>query len=551
MGVKTFTMTKEVMNTLPRGKYLYLRNGSVWTGDAANPKVESLIIGDGKIIALGKTVDLDVHPFIEDAVRFELEGVSVIPGMSDCHLHVLTCAKGMQSIDMSSTKSYQDVIEKLQERSSKVAPGSWIYGTMLNENNWGSSVLPNANDLDKAGIDNPVIIHRICTHASVANSKALELSGISEMDLPGICRDASGNPTGILLEGAQLPVYAVLKNELYNNKETLLNNLDVYLKHAASHGLTTLHSCSASSLGMEEELGLYQNLMEQNRLPCRIYITHDELSVPSMGGILGNDFVRFEGFKIFLDGSLGSRTAAISFPYADDPDTNGLLIHQFDELVEKLCESTRREDHILVHAIGDRAIDQILDAIEKTRSIYPEPRYPYLLNHIEIIRPDQIERMRKLPVACVIQPSYVPSDIDMVPTRLGDNQKYACVWKDLVNAGLMLCGSSDAPIESLNPICGIWALVNRTSYDGKRTWRPEQKLTLDEALNIYTTNPAKAHATWDWNGSITPGKAADLVIFDRDLFAIPSMELRDAKIVKTIMNGKLSFGRIHGWEGFI
>ncbi len=549
MEVKTFTATEEVIN-LPKGKYLYLRNGSIWTGDAANPEAESLMIGNGKIMALGKTADLDVHPFIEDAVRLELEGVSVIPGMSDCHLHVLTCAKGMQSIDMSSATSNEDVIEKLQERSSKVAPGSWIYGTMLNENDWDRPVLPNANDLDKAGIDNPVIIHRICTHASVANSKALDLSGIPGMDLPGIRRDASGKPTGILVEGAQFPVYAVLKNELYK-KETLLNYLDEYLKHAACHGLTTLHSCSASSLGMEEELGLYQTLMEQDRLLCRVYSTHDELSVPSMGGVLGNDLVRFEGFKLFLDGSLGARTAAISFPYADDPNTNGMLTHQIDELVEKLCESTRREDHILVHAIGDRAIDQMLDAIEKTCSIYPEPRYPYLLNHIEIIRPDQIERMKKLPVACVIQPSYVPSDIDMVPTRLGDHQKYACVWKDLVDAGLMLCGSSDAPIESLDPMCGIWALVNRTSYDGKRTWRPEQKLTLDEALHIYTTNPAKAHDTWDWNGSITPGKAADLVIFDRDLFDIPSMELRDARIVKTIMDGKLSFGRIHGWESFI
>jgi len=549
MEVKTFTATEEVIN-LPKGKYLYLRNGSIWTGDAANPEAESLIIGNGKIMALGKTADLDVHPFIEDAVRLELEGVSVIPGMSDCHLHVLACAKGMQSIDMSSAKSNEDVIEKLQERSSKVAPGSWIYGTMLNENDWDSPVLPNANDLDKAGIDNPVIIHRICTHASVANSKALELSGISGMDLPGIRRDVSGKPTGILVEGAQFPVYAVLKNELYK-KETLLSYLDEYLKHAACHGLTTLHSCSASSLGMEEELGLYQTLMEQDRLLCRVYSTHDELSVPSMGGVLGNDLVRFEGFKLFLDGSLGARTAAISFHYADDPDTNGMLIHQIDELVEKLCESTRREDHILVHAIGDRAIDQMLDAIEKTCSIYPEPRYPYLLNHIEIIRPDQIERMKKLPVACVIQPSYVPSDIDMVPTRLGDHQKHACVWKDLVDAGLMLCGSSDAPIESLDPMCGIWALVNRTSYDGKRTWRPDQKLALDEALHVYTTNPAKAHDTWDWNGSITPGKAADLVIFDRDLFGIPSMELRDVKIVKTIVDGKLSFGRIHGWESFI
>lgn len=532
---------------MSKEKYLYLRNGSIWTGDAATQKAEALIIGNGKILALGKTADLDAHPFIADSICLELEGVSVIPGMSDCHLHVLTCAKGMQSIDMSSAKCMEDVIEKLRQRSSKVEPRSWIYGTMLNENNWDRPVLPDADDLDKAGIDNPVIIHRVCTHASIANSRALELSGLFGMDLPGIRRDSSGKPTGVLVEGAQLPVYSVMKKELYK-KETLLKYLDCYLNHAAALGLTTLHSCSASSLGMEEELGLYQVLLDEDRLRCRVYSTHDELSQPSMGGVLGNGFVRFEGFKLFLDGSLGARTAAISFPYADDPDTKGMLIHELEVLIEKLCESTRREDHILVHAIGDRAIDQMLDAIEKTCSIFPDPRYPYLLNHVEIIRPDQIERMKKLPVACVIQPTYVPSDIDMVPTRLGENQKFACVWKDLVDAGLLLCGSSDAPIESLDPLEGIWALVNRTSYDGKRTWRPEQRLTLDEALHLYTTNPAKAHATWDWNGSITPGKAADLVIFDRDLFSIPPMEIREARIQKTIVDGKLSFGHVHGWE---
>lgn len=532
---------------MPNERYLYLRNGSIWTGDAANPEAESVIIGNGKIVALGKTAQLDTHPFAADAVAHDLHGVSVIPGMSDCHIHVLTCAKGLQSVDMSTAKSLGDVLEKLRERSGEVGADTWIYGTMLNENNWEKPVLPTAADLDKAGIGNPVVIHRICTHATIANSKAMELSGLNDMDLPGIRRDSAGKPTGVLVEGAQPPVHGALKANLFTN-EMLLESLDRYLKYAASFGLTTLHSCSAASLGMEEELGLYQALMDEGRLCCRIYNIHDQLSEPSMGGLLGNDFVRFEGFKLFLDGSLGARTAALSFPYVDDPSTDGMLIHELDELVQKLCEATRRGDHIMVHAIGDRAIDQQLDAIERACAVYPNPKYPYLLNHIEILRPDQIERMKKLPVACVIQPTYVPSDIDMVPARLGENQKYACVWKDLVEAGLLLCGSSDAPIEVLDPMVGIWALVNRTSYDGTRTWQPEQRLSLDEALHIYTTWPAKAHGTWDWNGSITPGKAADLTVFDRDLFQTPAAAIRDAKVTNTIIGGKTSWGRIDGWD---
>lgn len=532
---------------MPQNKYLYLRNGNIWTGDAAIPHAESVLIGDGKILAVGRTELLDSHPFVAEAAVHELDGVSVIPGMSDCHIHVLACAKALQSVDMSSARSLADVLNKLRERSKEVEPGSWIYGTMLNENSWDKPILPTASDLDQAAVDNPVVIHRICTHASIANTKALELAGLNDMDLPGIRRNADGKPTGILVEGGQPPVHSALKENLFTN-ELLLKYLDRYLKHAASFGLTTLHSCSAASLGMEEEIGLYQTLWEEGRLSCRVYNIHDQLSEPSMGGLLGNDFVRFEGFKLFLDGSLGARTAALTFPYADDPSTDGVLIHEIDELVEKLCEATRRGDHIMVHAIGDRAIDQQLDAVEKTCALYPQPKYPFLLNHVEILRPDQIERMKKLPVACVVQPTYVPSDIDMVPTRLGDKQKYACVWKDLLEAGLLLCGSSDAPIETLDPMVGIWALVNRTSYDGKRTWRPEQKLPLDEALRIYTTYPAKVHGTWQWNGSITPGKAADIAIFDRDLFAIEPMEIRNAKIVNTFVDGRLSCGHIAGWD---
>ncbi|MGC9372945.1 MAG: amidohydrolase [Thermovirgaceae bacterium] len=532
---------------MPKGMYLYLRNGNIWTGDDAVPKAESVIIGDGKVLAVGATAQLDAHPFAADAVVHDLDGASVAPGMSDCHIHVLTCAKGLHSVDMSTAASLEDVLERLRERSAEEGPDAWIYGTMLNENNWDRPLLPTASDLDKAGIPNPVVIHRICTHASIANSRAMKLSGLDTMDLPGIRRDASGKATGVLVEGAQPPVHAVLKKNLFTN-ELLMGYLDCYLKYAASFGLTTLHLCSAASLGMEEELGLYQRLWEEGRLCCRVYNIHDQLSEPSMGGLLGNDFVRFEGFKLFLDGSLGARTAALTFPYADEPTTEGMLIHETGELVEKLCEATRRGDHIMVHAIGDRAIDQQLEAVEKTCNLYPDPKHPFLLNHVEILRPDQIERMKKLPVACVIQPTYVPSDIDMVPARLGDKQEFACVWKDLVDAGLLLCGSSDAPIEVLDPMVGIWALVNRTSYDGKRTWRPDQKLSLDQALRIYTTYPAKAHGTWKWNGSITPGKAADLVIFDRDLFAIDPAELRDVEIASTIVDGKLSWGCIDGWD---
>ena len=528
---------------------LYLRNGKFWTGDADHPSAEAMMVKDGRILAIGSVCELDKRPEAKEALIYELNGVTVIPGMSDCHIHVLTSAKWMQSVDVSRTKNCAEMNELLRKRAAGLGPDEWIYATGLNEMNWDVKIMPEASDLDAADIPNPVIVHRICTHATVANSRAMKLAGMYERELPGIRRDKDGRATGVLVEGAQLPVHDAMKKALYT-RETLLKYLDAFLKHAASLGLTTLHSCSAKSLGMEENLGLYQMLYEKNALNCRVYNIHDELSVPPMGGLIGNDYVRFEGFKLFLDGSIGARTAAMSFPYADDPSTTGMLIHEQEELCAKLRESTERGDHILSHAIGDRAIEQLVSSIEKLCAEGIKPLHPYLLNHVEICTPELIARIARLPAACIVQPTYVQSDIVMVPERLGANEKYACVWKNFIDAGVRLCGSSDHPIEVLYPLAGVWSLVNRTSWDGTKVWHGEQKLSLDEALRIYTSNPARAYGTWSWNGSLAVGKVADAVILDRNIFKIPAEELKDVRVKQTLLGGKLSYGKIEDWPQY-
>lgn len=527
-------------------EYLYLRNGNIWTGDLNHPHAESLIIGNGKILAIGSTAELDTCSLVSHVVRYELDGTSVIPGMSDCHIHVLTSAKCRHALNLSDAKSLNDVIRMLQENSKAIEKGCWIHGMMLNENSWDVPILPTALDLDRANIPNPVILHRVCTHASVANSKALELSHIKSIHNPNIERYDDGTPTGRLYDDAQRPVYNTMQRSLYS-KDKLIPYLAEYLKYAASLGLTTLHTCSAETIGMGEELFLYTELQKQGNLSCRVYCVHDTLSVPPLGPI-GDEFVQYEGFKLFIDGAIGSRTAAMSYPYEDAPNTDGILLHSFDELCEQLAESTRRGDHILVHAIGDRGIHQQLNAIKEVCSKQGTPRHPYLLNHVEICTPEIIDKMRTLNVACVIQPTYVPSDIDMVPIRLGEREKYACIWKTLSDAGILLCGSSDSPIEAVNPMLGIWALVNRTDWEGKQVWHAEEKLSLDDALRIYTVNPAKAYSTWDWNGSLTVGKAADIVIFDRDIFQTPPENLRDVKVRHTLLAGKSVFGYINNWD---
>lgn len=531
-----------------RTDVLFLRNGNLWTGDSHRPVAESMIVREDKILAVGNDEELSRLPEAASAVHYDLNGVSVLPGFSDCHIHVLTSAKAMYSVDLSSCRSFEDMKRRIEAYAAGISSDTWIYATNLNETLWDTPVMPDSGTLDRISIANPLLIHRVCTHATVINSKAMELIGEKAFEgIAGVYRDQEGRPTGVLVETAQLPAHQVLRRSLYT-RSRLLDYLKGFLAHAASLGLTSLHTCGASSLGMVEDLSLYQEMQRLGTLRCRIFSVHDEFSVPPMSAGLRDGWVVYEGFKLFLDGSLGARTAALSAPYSDEQQTSGMLLHKHEELMEAMEKAVERGNIVLSHAIGDAAIDQLLDVVEALEKKGRDCAFPYLLNHVEVCRPDQLERMRNLPVSCVIQPTYVVSDIDMVPARLGDRERWVCMWKRFVDAGVMMCGSSDAPIEALNPFEAIWSMVNRTDDSGAREWNPDQKLTLDEALHVYTDNPARSYGTWNWNGSLSAGKAADFVILDRNIFTIDPMELREVSVVHTFVDGIATHGGIPGWR---
>lgn len=532
--------------TVAREGVLFLRHGNLWTGDSRRPRAESMLVRGDRILAVGSDEALSNLPEAAGAVRYELNGVSVLPGFSDCHIHVLASAKAMYAVDLSACGSFEEVRRRIEAHGASVPPDTWVYATNLNEARWDAPVLPDAETLDRIAIPNPLLIHRVCTHATLLNSRALELVGEEAFDgIAGVGRDAAGRLSGVLVEAAQLPAHRALRRSLYT-RSRLLKYLEGFLERAASLGLTSLHTCGASSLGMVEDLSLYQEMQRLGTLRCRIFSVHDEFSVPPMSAGLRDGWVTYEGFKLFLDGSLGARTAALSSPYAD-AGGSGMLLHTHRYLMEAMEKAVERGNIILSHAIGDAAVEQLLDVIEALGAKGTVPAFPYLLNHVQVCRPDQLERMRTLPVACVVQPTYVASDIDMAPARLGDRERWTCMWKRFVDAGVMLCGSSDAPIEELNPLYAIWNLVNRTDEAGIREWNPDQKLTLDEALHVYTVNPARAYGTWGWNGSLSAGKAADFLILDRDLFAIHPMELREAAVAHTFVDGRATHGGLQGW----
>lgn len=526
---------------------LCIARGTLWTGGVPRTDADTVLTNGGKIEAVGRYEDIQRHPLFPASRKLELRGEAIIPGMSDSHLHLLAYAKRKMSADLSKTRSKAELLMILRERARNAKPGDWICGFNFNEMNWPEPALPDGSDLDSLGIPNPVLIQRICTHASVLNGAAMRICGLDRSGAPGVFKDADGRPTGVVAEEMQAAAHSAMSRVMFGRGK-LLESLKTALGECASYGLTSLYTCGAESLGMEESMSLYQELYAAGELKARVFAYHDAFPVSGMATGFGNRWIAYQGHKIFLDGSLGARTAALSEPYSDAPGEKGMLLHSADGLSEILAKLDELGCQALVHAIGDAALDQLLGALEtvraKTSDAGARKRLPLLVNHCAVCRPDQIPRMRRLGVGATIQPTFVQSDRYMAPARLGERagKGWAYPWRSLLEAGIVMNGSSDCPIESVNPWQAIWAAAERTDEPGSAPWTPEQCLTTEEALRLYTLNPALNSGTDAWRGTIEEGKEADMAVLDRNIFAAPAVELKDTKAICTVAGGRITHG---------
>ena len=518
----------------------------IWTGVKGAEEADSMLYSDDGIIAVGTKRDLEGHPLYADARKTCVKGM-MVPALSDCHIHLLAYAKQKLFADVFNVKNKAEMLEVIKKSASQAKPDEWVCAYNMNEVRWGDTMMPDKRDLDSLGIPNPVLVQRNCTHATVLNSRAMSLCGLADdKSREGVLRYESGEPSGIIVEDVQAVAHTKMASDTFT-REKLLSLLSDALDECSSYGFSVLFACGADSLGMEEPMDLYQELRERGELKLRIFSQHDTDSNPRMTTGFGDRWINYQGYKIFMDGSLGARTAALSQPYADAPSELGMLLHKTEDLVKLLKKLDEIKCQSLVHAIGDGALDQLLDALEAARSgDSPEAaasRLPLLVNHCMISRPDQRERMRRLGCAATIQPSYVESDRKMAPQRLGDriDKRWAYAWKSLINAGITLNGSSDCPIEPLNPWRGICYAVERNS--GEDIWMPDEKLTVEEALSMYTVNPAVTSGAMGWRGTIEPGKEADFAVIDRDIFACPEGEIKDVKVRLTVVGGRTMYKR--------
>lgn len=503
-------------------------NGIVYQMTQENEYRTAFSVRDGKIIAIG--FDEEIKS-IRAREQIDLQGRVVLPGMIDCHQHTFHYAEKLSEADLKKCESVEQVKEQLRITKSKnqLNDEDWLLGFGFDEQKFKEKTLPTAEDLDEVSRIQPVIITRYCMHICVVNSKVLELAGITD------CKD------GVVRETRMEQIVKMIPDKCpdKNSKKEILYRA---LKQMSSCGLTGIHPIQGKFVGAMEYANLYQELYEENRLPVRVYLNFDEFPSFNMKTGFGNDFVKYGFFKIYSDGSLGTRDAALTKPYSDAPGECGILNYSKESITE-LCKKAYDCDlQIGIHAIGDKGIEIAVDAMESCYLENPKPDIRFRLIHGTVMRQDLIERIKKLPVIVDIQPGYTSNtNIWWSIDRLGEERlKLSYAWNTLRKNHIMLTASSDAPVEPVDPFWGIYSVVMR--QDGNELpeggWQPQERLSVYDAVCMYTKNAAYSSYEEKIKGTLEVGKLADFIVIDRDIFHIPGREIKEIKVLATYVNGQ-------------
>jgi len=441
-------------------------------------------------------------------------------------------------------------IKKIKEEASKKVPGSWEVGRGWDDNTFISEKrFPTRYDLDEVAPNHPVILVRVCGHITVINSKALEVVGVSkDTESPErgqIDKDPTTNePTGVMRESAG----HLMRNQVSFTDEELVEGLKAACDLAASKGITSIHCLPSSSTAPSPEIKTFQTLLMRDELPIRVYLMIPEPSFPKLADIgmftgFGNSQLKIGGIKVLLDGSLGGRTAAMLEPYSDEPSNEGILIYSEEKLHEIVKNAHNAGFQLGIHTIGDKAAKIAIDAVEAALKESPRDDSCHRLEHASCLSAELIQRMKKLGMVGAVQPPFIYSDGAWTPDRIGDERaRYVYPFKTMLDAGIKLTGGSDCPVERMDPFPGIQAAVTRLTAEGE-IFIPEERVSVEEAIRMYTLDAAYGAFEEDIKGSIEPGKLADMVIVSDDPFKIPKDKIREIEVETTIMGGKIVFSK--------
>ena len=526
---------------------LVLYNGRIYTMDQARPQARAVAVVGNRIAAIGDDAQI-MSLLTPGGEAIDLGGRTVVPGLTDGHVHFVGYALRLTRLDLAGIESRAEAIRLVGERAQTARPGEWLLGGGWDRNLWKDTSFPAKEDLDNVAPRNPVALSSKDGHSLWANSQALARAGITAEthSPPGgeIERQpGTGEPTGILKERAERLVTDVIEGP---SLEAIKAALKVATFNAHRAGITGIHDCED-----ERAFAAFQDLSKEGELSLRVlmHIPAENLDHAIGLGLrtgFGGKNLRVGGVKIFADGALGTRTAAMLAPYQDEPRNQGIEVTPKEEMRELVSKASRAGISAAIHAIGDRANRDALDILEECRQFGQGVDLRHRIEHVQLLHPTDIPRLAQLGVIASMQPIHATSDMDMVQRHWGEERgRGAYAWRSLLDAGTKLVFGSDSPVEPLDPLAGIHAAVTRRRPDGSpgpEGWHCGERVTVDDAVRAYTIIAAYASGEEQERGSISPGKLADLVVLSQDIFTISSMSILDTEVVATMLGGQFVCG---------
>jgi len=526
---------------------LAILNADIWTGDPERPRAEAILIAGERIIAVGSSAD--VRPLIGDAEVIDATSRFIVPGFIDSHVHFLDGGFKLSSVQLRDADSPQEFSRRIGAFAETVAPDTWITGGDWDHQLWGGE-LPHREMIDADSPENPVWVHRLDGHMALANSLALETAGITKdtPDIPGgtIERDADGEPTGVLKDNAMVLVSQVVPPP---DDEASDRALSAAMEHFLAHGITSVHH-----MGSWDDLAVFRRANDNGRLGTRIYAAVPLPDWERLAALVteqgnGDDWLRWGALKGFVDGSLGSHTAAFHAPFDDQPQDRGLLLETEEDMARWIEGADAAGLHVAVHAIGDRANQLLLDIFERVaRTNGPKDRR-FRIEHAQHLRAEDIPRFASLGTIPSMQAYHAIDDGRWAERYIGPLRiQTTYAFKSLLDEGAALAFGSDWTVAPASPLEAIYAATTRRTLDGANPdgWVPEQKISAEQALDAYTTRGAYASFEENDKGMLKEGYLADLAVLDRDLTSAPAEEIRAATVVMTIVGGDIVYRNQEG-----
>jgi predicted amidohydrolase YtcJ len=519
-------------------------NGYTLNAAGQLQRFTSLAFDDlGRIIAVGSEKETAAR--LPKAEHIDVQGKTLLPGLIDAHGHVFELGEIASGVELYSSTSLNGAVRAVAEFARTHPKKAWVVGFGWNQEIWKLGRFPTAAELDAVVNDRPVLLHRVDGHATWVNTKALEMAGITRetRDPAGgkIERDASGKPTGVLVDAAMDLVNKVVPLATPAEARGML---DVALSSLSRVGLTSVHDAGIKVVQDD----LYRDYADHGKLTTRVYAMigdttadFDELAKEGPLKSYANDVYALAAVKLYSDGALGSRGAALLAPYTDMPSTRGLLFYPNDEMLSKMNKAMKAGYQVNVHAIGDAGNRQILDAYAQLIPKYNSVELRHRIEHAQVVAVEDIPRFKQLGVVPSMQPTHATSDQNMAEQRVGhDRIKGAYAWRTFLDQGSKIACGSDFPIESPNPFEGIHAAVTRQNNAGVPVggWYKNQAMTLTEAFRCFTLDAAYAAHQENVIGSLEPGKWADFVLIDRDIFRVPAEQIGKTSVLQTWMGGR-------------